>query len=140
MKLRHAAKAVIRRRTDGKYLVLWSSEWPENPRRSHQPDLPGGIVEAGESIEQGLLREVQEEAGFLLEESELVLAHAHMWDEADESTVFLVYFSEIEDAEVVVSWEHERYAWLTADELLHLEMRQPYPALFQHMNKVGLIV
>lgn len=140
MKLRHAAKVVVRRRTDGKYLVLWSSEWKENPRRSHQPDLPGGIVEEGESVVDGLCREVQEEAGFDLEESSLVLAHAHVWDEADESTVFLVYFAEIDDQEIVLSWEHERYAWLTAGELQQLSIRTPYPMIFQHMQKIGLIV
>lgn len=139
MKLRHAAKVVLRRRSDRKYLILWSSEWKENPRRSHQPDLPGGIVEDGESVTEGLLREVQEEAGFAVDESALVLAHAHIWDETDESTVFLVYFAEIDDPEVTLSWEHERYAWLDADELLQLTMRQPYPAIFRHMQKVELI-
>lgn len=140
MKLRHAAKAVLRRRSDGKYLILWSSEWKENPRRSHQPDLPGGIVEPGESITDGLRREIQEEAGFDVDEKTLVLAHAHMWDEEDESTVFLVYFAEVDDPEVALSWEHEKYAWLDADELSGLTIRQPYPYIFKHMRKVELIV
>lgn len=139
MRLRHAAKVIVRRRSDGKYLILWSSEWKENPRRSHQPDLPGGIVEDGETIEEGLLREVQEEAGFMIDESALVLGHAHMWDEKDESTVFLVYFAEVDDPEVTLSWEHERFAWLDVKELQEMSIRQPYPGIFQHMQKLGLI-
>lgn len=140
MKLRHAAKAVIRRRSDGKYLILWSSEWEENPRRSHQPDLPGGIIELGESVTDGLRREIREEAGFDVVESSLILAHAHVWDEHDISTVFLVYFAEIEDQEVTLSWEHEKYAWLDANELFELSIREPYPYIFEHMRKVELIV
>ncbi len=139
MKLRHAAKVLIRRTSDGKYLMLWSSEWKENPRRSQKPDLPGGLVEEGESVTQGLLREVQEEAGLEMDETSLTLAHAHVWDEDDISTVFLAYFVETDDFDVKLSWEHERYAWLSFDELLSLEIREPYPAIFRHMEKVGLI-
>lgn len=88
----------------------------------------------------GLLREIQEEAGFEIDESGLVLAHAHMWDDNETSTVFQVYFVEVDDPEVTVSWEHERYAWLTADEVLTLEIRRPYPQIFRHMHDVGLLV
>jgi len=140
MKLRHAAKALIRRRSDNKYLIMWSSEWKENPRRSHQPDLPGGIVEDGETMEQGLLREVSEESGIEIQPSDLLLVHAHVWDEPDISTVFQIYFAEIDDAPVTISWEHERYEWLSADEIKSLEIRAPYPMIFDHLVKIGLIV
>lgn len=139
MMLRRAAKALIRRKSDGKYLILWSSEWKDNPRRSKMPDLPGGLIEEGESVEQGLIREINEESGLSVEESALLLAHAHVWDENDVSTVFLAYFIETDDFDVELSWEHERYAWLNERELMELEIRQPYPAIFNHMKKVGLI-
>ncbi len=140
MQLRYAAKVLLRRRTDNKYLVLWSSEWKENPRRSHKPDLPGGLAEQGETIAYGLLRELKEEAGIELVEDNLVLAHAHVWDEDDFSTVFQIYFAEIDHADVVLSWEHERFDWLSKDELEALDIREPYPTIFQHMKKVGLLV
>ena len=54
--IKRAAKALIRRKSDGKYLILTCSLWPENPRRSQKPDLPGGSIKRGENIEDGLLR------------------------------------------------------------------------------------
>lgn len=140
MNFRYGAKVLIRRRTDNKYLMLWSSQWEENPRRSRQPDLPGGIVEEGESIAEGLLREVQEEAGFAIREADLTLAYAFVWNDNDISTLFQAYFTEIDDSEVTLSWEHERYAWLSAEEVLALEVREPYPTIFHHMRDIGLLV
>ncbi len=139
MKLRYGAKVVLRRRSDNKYLILWSSKWDENPRRSQKPDLPGGLVEEGETIIAGLLREVREEVGCSLDERALKLAYAFVWDEDDISTVFEAYFAEVDAIDVVLSWEHERYAWLTAKEVLDLEIREPYPTIFRHMNNVGLL-
>ncbi len=140
MRLRHAAKILVRRKSDGKYLMLWSSKWEERPARSQKPDLPGGIVEEGESMTEGLLREVREEAGFDISESQLLLAHAQVWDSGDESTIFQMYFAEIDEPTVTLSWEHERYAWLTADEVLALDIRRPYPQIFEHMQKLGLLL
>lgn len=139
MKFRYGAKALIRRRTDNKYLLLWSSKWDENPRRSQQPDLPGGIVEEGESITQGLLREVQEEVGFAISEESLKLVYAFVWNDADVSTLFQAYFAEIDDLPVTLSWEHERFEWLSADEVLALEVREPYPTIFHHMRTIGIL-
>lgn len=140
MKLQHAAKVLLRRRGDGKYLMLWSSKWEENPARSQKPDLPGGIVEEGETMDQGLLREVREEAGVTLDEHDLTLAYAQVWDHDDVSSIFQIYFVEVDDPTVTLSWEHERYAWLSADEVLALDIRRPYPSIFEHMQKLGLLV
>lgn len=139
MKFRYGAKVVIRRRTDNKYLLLWSSKWDDNPRRSQQPDLPGGIVEEGESIAEGLLREVQEEVGFALSEDSLKLVYAFVWNDADVSTLFQAYFAEIDDMPVTLSWEHERYEWLSAEEVSALRVREPYPTIFRHMRDIGIL-
>lgn len=140
MKLRHAAKVLVRRKSDGKYLIVWSSEWEDNPARSHQPDLPGGIVESGETQLQGLLREMNEEVGFTVPESTLLLAYALTYDKDDLASLFELYFTEIDyDPTVVLSWEHERFAWLSADEIIELNIRQPYPMIFAHMQQTGII-
>lgn len=141
MKLRRAAKIIIRRESDKKYLILWSSKWEERPERSQKPDLPGGVVEENESMTEGLARELREETGLILEPSRLHLAHALTYDHNDWSSIFEIYFAEINgDEEITLSWEHESHRWLTADEVLALEIRQPYPGIFSHMNELGLLV
>lgn len=138
------AKAVIRRRSDGKYLVLRCSEWPERPDRSLKPDLAGGAVEVGETFEEGVRREVQEETGIDLRIDEFRVGYANSFiytnDEKPKAVVRTLYFCEVEDPEVVVSWEHSEYWWVSADELEELEWKQFYRDAFAFMRESGLIV
>ncbi len=140
VKVERAAKALIRRATDGRYLMLTCSPWPENPRRSQKPDLPGGEIEAGEQIEEGLLREVYEETGIVLSEQSLQLGYCFTRFDAGISTSFLLYVADIpQDIDIVLSWEHESFQWLTADEVLGLSIRRPYTEMFRHLALVGLL-
>lgn len=140
--INRAAKALIRRESDGRYLVLTCSLWPENPRRSQQPDLPGGTIEPGERIEEGLLREVQEETGLQLSPGKLQLGYCftRLGDDGV-SNSFLLFTAETSgEATITLSWEHESYQWMTAKEVLDLSIRSPYPEMFQHLHTVGLLV
>ncbi len=141
MPIKNISKVLIRRASDGKYLVLVGSKWPERPDRSQKPDLPGGLVEAGETFEQGCVREVKEEAGIDIDSSQLVLAHAGSFTEEENGLNRLVYYIDISpDPKIVLSWEHESYSWLTAKEVLALDIREPYPQIFRHMKAIGLLV
>ena len=56
---------------DGNALTLTLSEHLKYPEKSYQPDLPGGIVDAGESENLGVIREVQEECGIDLDPAKI---------------------------------------------------------------------
>lgn len=133
------AKIVIRS-PEGKYLILRSSEWPENPRRSLQPDLPGGMIEEGETPEIGVLRELHEETGLKLAENDLNLAYVGL--ETRHGDVFQrhVYFANTTDTEIKLSWEHDAYWWMSAAEVLKLHMRDPYPEVFQKLHSAKLLI
>lgn len=142
MRVVNVSKLVVRRKSDGKYLLLRSSQWEERPDRSQKPDLPGGVVEAGERIEEGAARELAEEAGVIVKPDDLTLVYAMSFksDHDDAAINRLIYFTEIEDAEVTLSWEHEEFWWASTDELLALEIREPYPSIFSYLQSVGLLV
>lgn len=141
MKVLTGAKVLIRRKTDGRYLILTSSPWPGNSERSQKPDLPGGAIEPGEKIEDGLIREIQEETGLVVRATSLQLGHSSTRMDKDSSLSFMIFSAEIAGDELIsLSHEHESYEWLSVDQLLALEMREPYPDLFRYMNKIGLVV
>lgn len=75
-----------------------------------------GRLEQGEQPRSGLMREVQEETG--LE----VALEERPWDSyaarrRDLPMVVVLYRARYLAGEVVLSEEHDQYAWLTADEL-----------------------
>lgn len=135
------AKSVIRR-ADGKYLVLRCSEWPERPDRSLKPDLPGGAVEQGESFEQGVAREVEEESGIHILPSDFLIGYANSFvyeGEGKEAVVRALYFAEVDDPKVVLSYEHDMYWWVGIDELLAMEWKSFYREAFAFMKQTELL-
>ena len=139
----NGGKALIRRASDGKYLVLRTNEWSENPERSRAYDLPGGMCEPGETPEQCSAREVREEAGVSVQPDDLLLVYAHSFLRSDGHSGYnrFIYFVEVPgQPAITLSWEHESHMWLTSAEVLALDVRQPYPAAFRHMAAIGVLV
>ncbi|HEY0965530.1 MAG TPA: NUDIX domain-containing protein [Candidatus Saccharimonadales bacterium] len=135
------AKSVIRR-ADGKYLVFRCSEWPERPDRSLKPDLPGGAVELGESLEQGVSREVREESGIQIHPDDFLIGYANSFiyeDRDRQAVVRSVYFAEVENPEIALSYEHDRYWWVSLDEMLAMEWKPFYREAFEFMKQSELL-
>jgi len=131
------AKALIRN-ADGKFLMLRSSKWEENPERSLKPDLPGGMVEAGETPQQGVAREVYEEAGLRIatERFTLLYTETEFYENTDTSVLRHIFYATVDNADVTLSWEHDEYRWVNADELVASEWRPFYDRansyIFEH--------
>lgn len=131
---------IVLKNGEGKYLILRGSVWPERPDRSQKPDLPGGLVDAGENHLQAAVREMQEEAGITISESDLRVAHAESFitPEKDKAVNRIIYRIDVGSIpEVTISWEHEGYWWMNADEVRALEIREPYREIFNYLHKIG---
>lgn len=95
----------------GKILILFRSG--THPRHAHDMDISGGMVEEGESPEEAIVREV-------CEETQLSIAAGqcrYITAVEDERRLGMLYVATLDEKEpaITLSWEHEAYAWLTAE-------------------------
>jgi len=103
------AKSVVVR--DGKALVLTKPDG--------RPDLPGGQVEEGESLEQCLHREIHEETGLKVRILRIIAEWTY--EKGPELTVAgMTYDCEYLGGDVKLSSEHREYCWMTPVELEQL--------------------
>lgn len=114
------SKSLVRDKS-GKILVLRRSL--TNPSFPHHFDFPGGEVEQHEkSSELAAVREIEEETGL-----HVAAEHAREVFRKNRSsdlrhTINVVNIDEL-SPNIKLSWEHDAYYWMTADELL----RAPLP-------------
>lgn len=134
------AKAVIKN-SAGKFLVLRSSTWEERPDRSQKPDLPGGMVEPGETPRQGVAREVFEEAGLKIDEADFTLLYTEteFYENTDTSLLKHIFYAKVDTDEVVLSWEHDQFRWVSQDEFLATEWRPFYERAHSYLFEHDLI-
>ena len=105
-----AVKAVIKNQ-DGKFLIV---------REGERWQAVGGRLDKGEKLEDGLRRETKEETGITDLEIGKVI-HVDEWFAKPEGElkhiVALFFFCKTKSKQVVLSDEHQEFAWVTADEL-----------------------
>jgi 8-oxo-dGTP pyrophosphatase MutT (NUDIX family) len=113
---------------DGADNVLLLRRSGTHPRYPHEPDLPGGEVEAGEQMHEALARELLEETGMTINTTGACLLHA-VTDEHD----YGVYIQPIlglripeTTPEITLSWEHEAYEWKPIAELALTDFEGAY--------------
>lgn len=110
----HVAKVLIYD-VDGNVLVLRRSG--THPNYAYQPDFPGGIIESGEDILTGLVREVQEEAGITVDPEALEPAFTNKVAGKWTRHLYVARLTETKPR-VAISWEHDQYEWLPIDRML----------------------
>lgn len=121
----------------GKYLLMQRSN---HPTFGNDPDLPGGTLEEGELPVETMTREVFEEAGFVVDQSNVEEVYAGT-DYSAHVTHYSLYIAELQHTpEITVSWEHSLYEWLDRDVFLEKAskandtyMRMVYDVLSQRV-------
>jgi len=112
---------------EGKILLLKRSAKSSNP---HNWDLPGGAVDAGESLEIAINRELYEETGLKLTGLQ-ALGSVHKIQGADEAII--IGFTAITDnTNVTLSWEHESYQWVGLEEIPSLGLRDLHTQFIEY--------
>lgn len=127
----------------GQVLILRIGEHTLQPQKSYTDDLPGGIIDVGESERDGAAREIEEETGIVVDAKSLRLVYADMNAYQGSKPVSisrLLYMIKLDHTpEVKISWEHESYRWVDfTPEITSVLKRNFYVAAVEYVIKNGL--
>lgn len=101
---------------DQKYLLMYRSA---HPVFGDDPDLPGGTAEDGESPLVTMLREVEEEAGVIVDAAAVTQIYSGT-EYSYHGTNYVLYTCVLKQRPAItMSWEHNKYEWMSRGEFLH---------------------
>jgi len=107
---------------EGRFLLLKRSLTSKgNPGKW---DLPGGKVDEGENLEQGLLREVAEETGLTI--SLKRVAGAAESESPTKKVAYLIFEGLLESGEVRLSSEHDNFLWVDRRDLSRVNIAEQF--------------
>jgi 8-oxo-dGTP diphosphatase len=109
-------KAIIEH--DGSFLFL--KRIPNEKDRPYYWDIPGGRVDGEESLDQALIRELQEEIGLQNEHATGKLLHVQKLPFTFDNgySVVRIYYKVVaQNANILLSNEHAEYRWVAKENL-----------------------
>ncbi len=131
----------ILRHSDGTFLILRRSKTDQ--KRPGDWDFPGGLLDPGESLEEGALRELKEEIGIKPDKLILRYTMSMILDEGvmQKNYIQMIFAGTTEQKEITLSYEHDMYEWLGPEEFLkrfaHLER---YHKAAKHIIENNLVI
>ncbi|MBP9852670.1 MAG: bis(5-nucleosidyl)-tetraphosphatase [Patescibacteria group bacterium] len=125
---------------EGQVLLLRRHAGDEN--RAGDWDFPGGGVDVGEEYVAAVRREALEESGIEIEPAKLVLAYANSEHDQRRSKIIhrFVYVAKLAvETDVVLSFEHDAYEWMTVEEALLAFPHRVYCTGLRFAQESGLL-
>ena len=109
---------------NGRILLVQSPKW------NNKWVMPGGHIDPGETIEQGILREIKEETG-LSTKSKGIIAHGELIDSKNfHRPAHFIYFDLVCQAQTTnVKLDNKEltdYVWVTPQEALKMDLAESY--------------
>ena len=127
----------------GRGLILILGKHLKYPERSFLPDLPGGIVEEGESEHLAAIRETKEECGVDvdLKNTQLAYTQTTYYEKEKKSVSKLLYIARVhETPRIVLGWEHSDYRWVSINELWSIALRPFLKEAIEYSISHGLFI
>lgn len=138
MKIDIVAKAIV---MDDKGNCLLLRRGPTHPDMAGQPDLPGGLVDPGESVDQAVKREIIEETGLQTAPTAHDMLYADTSAYKDRSVTRCLFVVRVagERPAVTLSWEHDGQEWVPFTALADRVTHPIYHAGIQYIQTNELI-
>lgn len=127
-------KAIIFNK-DGKILAIRSSK--THPFYPLFWDLPGGDIEFGEDAEKSIIREIKEETGLGVKNLQVfdVESHTHKDKNGEIFWVTISYKAEAVSKKITLSYEHDKFQWLTPQKFLKLKSSKKLKRFVKNLKK-----
>lgn len=106
---------------ENKVLICRSSKW------NNKYVIPGGHIEAGEKMEEALVREVKEETGLEIYDIELLGITESIYSDSFQSQkhfIFVDFICRSDSTEVELNHEAQSYEWIELDEVENYNLEE----------------
>lgn len=126
-----AAGAIVRK--NGKYLVLRRAI---NPAKGEW-ELPGGFIKSGETAEETVVREVQEETGLTTKIIRCLGTTSGQYGDTGITVIAVAFLVDVVDGTLKLSHENSEHRWVGIDEFppMGLEGDQKKVDMFRTTEK-----
>lgn len=116
---------------EGKFLAIHRTATA--PSKPNTWDLPGGDLGFGENAIDGIIREIREETGLEVKDLKPFDVESHI-NEKDEFWVTIAYIAMGEPDKVTLSFEHDKFKWVSVKDFLNLESSDKLRRFVKNLN------
>ncbi len=111
--MKQAAKLLVINK-EGQYLLL---KRDNHPHFGYDPDIPGGVVEIGEQLEEALAREAREEIDVIIQADNIQkLGESDKYSPSHNFHLYQIALSDTPD--IKLSWEHLSHDWVNREQFM----------------------